>query len=158
MFARITLVLLAGLTVGGCISQQGPVEFVDPLMAWTVGYSAEEGADLSPAVQEADDIRLSMACRPHAGAVDITFVGRRGDPAVIELRSGGARRRYPASGQDDEENIGGVDFDFNAPTTDPVLTRFANTGELSIIIGKRRILLPNAFASAHDFLAICRPL
>ena len=41
---------------------------------------------------------------------------------------------------------------------DAVMRRVADTGQLRIAFGDRRIILPNAFAPAHDFLRACRAL
>jgi hypothetical protein len=123
---------------------------------WGLSENPTEGAKLVLGVPDTDDVRLMMTCRPHAGEVDLTIVGRRGDPAVVELHSGDVWKRYSGAGHDDEETIGGVDIDLKLPATDPVLARLADTGDLSIVFAARRIVLPNAFASAHDFLATCR--
>ncbi len=49
-----------------------------------------------------------------------------------------------------------MDIDFALKADDPVLAHLADTGQLSVVLGRRRLILPNAFAPAHDFLAVCR--
>jgi hypothetical protein len=39
---------------------------------------------------------------------------------------------------------------------DPVLQRFAATGELTIVLPRRHAVLSNGFSAAHDFLTGCR--
>ena len=84
------------------------------------------------------------------------MVGRTGDPAVIELHSGEVWNRYAGAGHPDEDTDGAVDIDLKLAAIDPVLVTFAATGELAVAFGSRRAVMPNAFAPAHDFLAVCR--
>jgi hypothetical protein len=75
---------------------------------------------------------------------------------MVELRSGEVSHVYAGAGQPDEETDGALDIQLKASATDPVLARLGDTGELSIVFPTRRIVLPNAFAPAHDFLSACR--
>jgi len=133
-----------------------PTERPDPAMRWTVSASAEDGAKLVFGAPDTDDVRMMLTCRVRSGQLDVTVVGRRGDPAAVELQSGKVFARYAGAGHADEETPGAMDIEFKAPASDPVLTRLADTGELAIVFPTRRIVLPNAFAEAHDFLRLCR--
>ena len=145
---------LVGLALAGCVLPSDRAE--PPAMRWAVSANRDEGARLVLGVPDTDDVWLTMACRPLSGEVQVTIVGRLGDPAAIELRSGKVARLYAGAGHADEETAGALDIDLRLPASEPVLARMADTGELSIAIGDRRHVLPNAFAEAHDFLRICR--
>jgi hypothetical protein len=141
--------LLIVLALGGCASERRTV-------AWGFSDAPAEGPKLVLGGPETDDVSLLMTCAPRSGRVDIVVVGRLSDPAVVELRSGKVVGRYAGVGEADEETQGARDIAFHVSADDPVLARFAQTGELSIIFPTRRVLLPNGFAPAHDFLARCR--
>ncbi len=147
--------ILLGLaaTLGGFLT---PTERPDPAMRWSVSANAEEGARLAFGAPDTDDVRVMLTCRVRSGQVAVTVAGRRGDPAALELWSGKVFARYAGAGHADEETAGAMDIAFSAPASDPVLSRLADTGELAIVFPTRRIVLPNAFAEAHDFLRLCR--
>lgn len=150
--------ILAGLIAAALSGCALPTERVGRAMSWGVSETTEEGAKLVLGVPDTDDVRMTMTCRPHSGEIDVTLVARRGDPAAVELRSGEVSHLYAGAGQADEERIGAVDIGLKLTSADPVVLSLADTGKLSVVFPTRRIVLPNAFAQAHDFLAICRPL
>lgn len=100
--------------------------------------------------------QVTLTCRVRSGRIDFTLAGREGDPAVMELRSGEIIRRYAGAGQADPEDASVMLVEFPVDAGDPVMRRVADTGELRIAFLDRRIILPNAFAPAHDFLRACR--
>jgi hypothetical protein len=51
---------------------------------------------------------------------------------------------------------GVLDVQARISADEPALARFADTGELEVSLGRRRIRLPNGFAPGHDFLNACR--
>jgi hypothetical protein len=145
----IALALL-GVTLGGCATGPAPI-------SWTFGETRQEGAMLVLGVPDTDDVQLVARCQPHSGEIRLTLVARPGDPAVIELHSGKLWQRYAGAGiGDDEENIGAVNIQFHLSADDPVLARVADTGELAIVLGRRRLVPPNGFAQEHDFITACR--
>ncbi|THD58188.1 MAG: hypothetical protein E8A12_12785 [Phenylobacterium sp.] len=75
----------------------------------------------------------------------------------MELHSGKLWKRYEGAGRGDDESLGALDIQFQLRADDPVLARVADTGELAVVLGRRRMILPNSFAQAHDFIAACRP-
>lgn len=151
---RLALIAFAasGL-VAGCAT---PTERVDRAMTWGITETAGEGVKLTLGVPETDDLRIMMVCKPGSGEIDITLVAREGDPAAFELVSGEVRTRYAGAGEADEETLGAVDLQVKAKVSDPVMRRLADTGQLMVVFPERRILLPNAFSQAHDFLRRCR--
>ncbi|HEX3364332.1 hypothetical protein [Phenylobacterium sp.] len=145
------LALAAAAALSGCAL---PAD--RPRMTWGVTATREEGAKLVLGVAATDEVRLMMTCQPRSGAVTVTIVGRSGDGAVAEIHSGKIWNRYTGAGHADDEFPGAMDIDFHLDAADPVLTHIADTGEIMVILTGRRLILPNAFAPAHDFLAICR--
>jgi hypothetical protein len=143
---------LALLTVAlsGCATQgEG--------LSWAFGEDRQEGLKLVLGRPFTDDVRIVALCQPRSGEMRLTIVGRLGDPAVIELHSGKLWRRYAGAGiGDDAESPGAVDIQFELSADDPVLSRVADTGELTVVLGDRRMVLPNGFAPAHDFITACR--
>ncbi|WP_372784909.1 hypothetical protein [Phenylobacterium sp.] len=150
---RLILAGLFAAALSGCAT---PTERPDRAMRWGVSANADEGAKLVLGVPDTDDVRMMLTCRPRSGQVNVTIVGRRGDPAAVELQSGKIVGRYAGAGHADEETLGAMDIAFSAPASDPLLTHLADTGDLTIVFPTRRIVLPNAFAEAHDFLRLCR--
>jgi hypothetical protein len=154
MARGILLVLGAAALLGGCAA---PVEQPGgPGGRWGLSGNPTEGAKLALAVPGADDVRLTMTCRPRSGIVDIMVVTPRNDGAVVELHSGKIWNRYPGAGSADQEIPGAMDLDLKLAAIDPVLAHLADTGELALVLAGRGVALPNAFAPAHDFMAICR--
>ncbi len=125
-------------------------------LSWEL-YDEPENARLLLGVPDTQILPLEMICRPHSGAVDITIFARSGDSADVQLHSGKVWNRYLGAGHADEERTDGLVISLQKlSAADPVLAAFADTGELTIAFQLRRIVLPNAFAPAHDFMAICR--
>jgi hypothetical protein len=125
-------------------------------MGWSRVDTADDGARLALGVPDSDQVFLMFACHPGSGAVRLTVVGRAGDGAAVELRSGQVWNRYPGAGEADEETDGAYDVQIRLNADDPVLRRLADTGELTVVQGRRRTTVPNGFAAFHDFLAVCR--
>lgn len=150
---RLILISLAAGALGACAT----TERVGAEMTWSLYEDPSEGAKLVLGVPDSDNVRLMMVCRPHSGAIDATVVGHVGDPAAVEFRSGKVSHVYAGAGQPDEETDGAVDIQLKMSAADPVMARLADTGELTLVFPTRRIVLPNAFADAHDFLKRCRP-
>ncbi|MGZ3377446.1 MAG: hypothetical protein ACXU8S_12685 [Phenylobacterium sp.] len=136
--------------LSGCATAPEP-------MSWFYSESRDEGAKLMLGVANSDDIRLMAICRPHSGQIRLTVFGRQGDAPILRLVSGKLQSRYPGAGvEDDGESLGGASLQFQVPADDPVLTRVADTGELALFLGERRVPMPNGFAQQHDFLRVCQ--
>lgn len=143
------LAALLALGLVGCAT-------VEPGVAWFLD-EVPGGVKLAAGTPQSDDVRLMMTCRARTGVVHLTVTGRPGDPAVVELRSGKKLfRRYGGAGHASEDGLDELLIDFELPADDPVLARFGDTGELSMLLGVRETRLPNGFAPAHDFLRVCR--
>jgi hypothetical protein len=125
-------------------------------MTWALDQVAGEGLKLTLGVPDSDDLFLMFLCQPRSGEVAMTVVARPQDGAAVELASGDLRRRYPAAGLASEETDGAVDLQAKLAADDPVLRRVADTGQLTVTVGRTRTRTPNAFAPFHDFIAACR--
>ncbi|MBS0363831.1 MAG: hypothetical protein JSR98_20855 [Proteobacteria bacterium] len=140
-----------GRTVGKTVET---VTAERPHSGWEI---AEDGDGLRLSLGEPGrKVQVALTCRVRSGLVDFTLAGREGDPAVMELRSGELIKRYAGAGHADPGQPGVMLVEFPVDADDPVMRRVADTGQLRIVFGDRRIHLPNAFAPAHDFLRACR--
>ena len=148
--------LALGLTTVALSGCGLPTEPASPGERWIRGDTPEGLARLELGARHTGDLRVRMTCRPHEGAVDVTVMGRPGDAALIELHSGQVWNRYMGAGHPSDETPGEVDVDLKLAAADPMLDQLAATGQLTVMFGARRTILPNAFAPAHDFLAVCR--
>jgi len=144
----------AVLLLGGCQTIETATA-ERPHSRWTLSEDGD-GLRLSLGGPAYTKVRLTLTCRARSGRIDFAFIGRAGDPAVLELRSGELIQRYAGAGQADPESPEAMVMEFPVSADDPVMRRVADTGELRIAYGDRRIILPNAFAPAHDFLRVCR--
>jgi len=147
MTRRIVSILLAMAALGGCarLPAEHPALWGQ---AWRLGGDGAR-AQLILGGRLPDDVRVIMGCQPRSGAVDITVVGGGERTAAFEIHSGKAWNRYPGAGIGREASV-------KLAAIDPVLQAFADTGDLTIVFDQRRIITPNAFAPAHDFLGVCR--
>lgn len=141
-------ILTAAALLGGCAS------FEPPPYAWKRDDTAE-AARLVLTRLDATPV-LTLACAPGSGAVDVTLVGYRADGAVIELHARDVWNRYTAAGHAEHGPQAPLELQTRLAAADPVLTRFADTGDLTIVQGDMRLQAPNAFAPAHDVLKLCR--
>ncbi len=123
---------------------------------WGIDENPDEGVKLTLGVPGTDDVAMMMVCRPHSGVVSLTIIGERTGVAALELRSGKVSGRYAGVGVYDDESDGGFDISFQLKADDPVLVQMAENGELSAVLGRRRMVLPKAFAPFHDFVMACR--
>jgi len=144
----IVIALTAAALLGGCAT-------IPPQGEWARD-DTDEAARLV-LYQDGEAPRpVTLTCRPGSGLIDITVVGLRRDGAVIEVHSGKIWSRYAGSGLAEDGPDAPLEIRATMNAADPVLARVADTGELTIVQGERTIHAPNAFAPAHDFLALCR--
>ena len=146
--------LAAALLLGGCQTVSTAMA-ERPHSGWTLDEE-DGGLRLSLGYPEPKKVRLTLTCRARSGQIDVTFIGHTGDPAVLELRSGDLIQRYLGAGHDDPDHAETLITEFPVGADDPIMRRVSDTGELRIAYGDRRIILPNSFAPAHDFLRVCR--
>jgi hypothetical protein len=144
----------AAVLLGGC-ETVSKLTAERPHSGWTLDEEGD-GLRLSLGYPSSKKVQVTLTCQARSGRIDFTFVGRTGDPALLELRSGELIRHYAGAGHADPETPDTMLMEFPVGADDPLTLRVADTGELRIAYGDRRIILPNAFAPAHDFLRACR--
>lgn len=150
MRRAIAPILTAAALLGGCAS--APLQGY----AW-IRQDADGVAVLAlAATDDALPALVTLACQPGSGAVDLTLTGLRRDGAVIELHVGKVWNRYRGAGLAADGPDAPLQILARLNAADPVLTAFSDTGELTIVQGDLRHRAPNAFAPAHDLLALCR--
>jgi hypothetical protein len=154
MRSLILPTLAAALLLGGCETVT-KVTAERPHSGWTLEEEGD-GLRLSLGYPSSKKVQVTLTCRARSGHIDFTFVGHTGDPALLELRSGELIQRYAGAGHADTDSPDTMLMEFPVSADDPVMRRVADTGQLRIAYGDRRIILPNAFAPAHDFLRACR--
>jgi hypothetical protein len=150
----LILLGVAAFILGGCETVT-TLTAERPHTAWDL---SEHGDELRLALgsPHANKVQVTLTCKVRGGRIDFVLAGRDGDPAVMALRSGDLIERYGGAGHAASDSPGVMLVEFPVDAEDPVMRRVADTGQLRIAFGDRRIVLPNAFAPAHDFLRACR--
>lgn len=149
---RVLILGVIAAALSGCAT---PVEMAQGGDRWIRGDEPGEDAILRLGVPDSDNIAVTLSCKPGSGAVDISVNALSSDGAVVEFHAGKVWNRYGGSGHTDEE-LGDYVINLKLAAVDPVLQSFADTGQLTLVFPHRQDVLPNAFAPAHDFLAVCR--
>ena len=148
MCRLMSLALTAAALLGGCATIPADMEWVREDADGAARLVLHQGWVIQRPI--------TLSCRPASGLVDITLVGLRRDGAVIQLHSGKIWSRYAGAGLAEDGPNAPMEIRAIMNVADPVLARVADTGELTIVQGEVKTRTPNAFAPAHDFLAICR--
>lgn len=147
--------LIASLALASCASQSAPQPGVG--MAWSLAQVDGEGAKLAFGRPQSDDVLVMLICEPGSDLVRVsTTAGRAGAKPSLGLSSGDRAQHYAAdtgpSGFGD-----GVLLESRVRPDDPVLARFAASGELALEADGRRTALPAADpAQARHFIESCR--
>lgn len=130
MKPRPWFLAVAGLSMlGGCATRVGPAS---PPMSWAyIAPSNEEPARLAYGVDDSDEIGIVFICDRAKDRVEFMIPAVEGpDVPAMELRSGGASRRFEALVPEE------LDFDdfvhFRADRRDPVLAAFSATGKIAL--------------------------
>lgn len=149
--------MTAAALLGGCSSVHTAVDTLTAERPHTGWDLSEHGDELRLALGgPGNKVQVALSCKVRGGRIDFTLAGRDGDPAVMELSSGALIKRYAGAGHADPDAPGVMLVEVPVDADDPVMRRVADTGQLRITFGDRRIHLPNAFAPAHDLLGACR--
>ena len=151
MHRKILASLFAAAALGSCAHQ--PVVAANADMAWSLRPTAGE-TTLRFETPRGDAALLSLSCEPHSGDVDITLHAAPARMSLVALSSDGQRSRYimeAGLGPADEPILSGV-----TKASDPVLQRFAETGDLMVFASGHGQMLPLAQEKAAKFMASCR--
>ena len=147
--------LIGSLALASCASQSAPQPGAG--MTWSLAQVDGEGAKLAYGRPQSDDVLVMLTCAPKSDLVRVsTTAGRAGAKPSLGLRSGDRVQRYAAdagpSGFGD-----GVLLESSVRPDDPVLARFAASGELALDADGRRTAFPAADPTqARHFIESCR--
>ncbi|MDB5416711.1 MAG: hypothetical protein JWP50_130 [Phenylobacterium sp.] len=147
--------LIGSLALASCAGQSAPRPGAG--MAWSLAQVDGEGAKLAYGRPQSDDVLVMLTCAPKSDLVRVsTVAGRATAKPSLGLRSGDRAQRYAAdtapSGFGD-----GVLLESSVRPDDPVLARFAASGELALDAEDQRTALPAADpAQARHFIESCR--
>jgi hypothetical protein len=122
-------------------------------MAWTLHEVEGEGAKLAFGQPHSDNVLVMLSCAPGSGAVRVSAHSTASAPQ-LELASGGRSASYPAqAGPGLGESLL---VEASARAADPVLQRFADSGQLTVGVAGQRTAVPTDKAKARAFVARCR--
>jgi hypothetical protein len=156
MRRRAIFSLIASCTLAACAHQTAPAAMGG--MSW-VATTPEAGgeAKLAFGAPGTDNVVLMMSCEPRSGRIAISTVEAAAAKApIMTLTSRDRSSRHAAVATPNELGDGAL-VEAQAPAGDPTLARFAETGELAVAVGGRRLALPGANrADARRFVTSCR--
>ena len=151
-------ILTAVLVLAACTQAPEPRQAVAASdMGWALLHADGEGEKLVYGRPQSDDVLLMLTCAPDSGDVRVAATAPVAGPEpAVGLRSDGARRIYAAEAG--PAGFGdGVVLEAVTHADDPVLARFAASGELSLeVAGHAAVLPPAGVEQARRFLASCR--
>lgn len=155
MHRRSLVSIFAALSLAGCAHPVTPVA-TGPDMAWSLSHAEGEGAKLAYGQPQTDNVLLMLTCAPRSGAVQVSMTAPNGTGATaLKLSSGGRSARL--KGESAPSGLGdGLLVEAQARADDPVLTRFAESGELAVAVGARRTELPADPDKSRRFVESCR--
>ncbi|WP_334163848.1 hypothetical protein [Phenylobacterium sp.] len=152
MRRRAALSFIVACTLSACAHQQTPAAL--PGMAWSLHEVEGEGAKLAFGQPQSDNVVLMLSCAPGSGEVLVSANAGPDARPELELASGSRSTRYRA---EVAPSLGeGVLVEAIAPVRDPVLQRFADSGDLAVGVNGRRTPVPGDKAKARQFLTSCR--
>ncbi len=152
MRRRTAFSLTAVLLVAACAHQPAPQAVAG--MEWSLSQVDGEGLKFAYGQPHSDNVVLMMTCQPRSGAVLVSAIGSAKATPAMTLASKGQSRTYPA--QLAPAFGDGALIEVSLPASDPILARFADTGDLSLSVDDRRTLLPADSPQASRFIARCK--
>jgi len=152
MHRKILGSLFASLMLTACAHQ--PIVTAETEAAWSLNHVEGERTTLRLARPKAEAPLFALSCEPHSGDVDITVSSPDARLSLVRLMSEPVGRRYLT-----EVGMGpaGVPILSGATrSTDPVLKRFGETGDLVLTAFGHGQALPIDPDKAAEFMAACR--
>ncbi|MCR5879068.1 hypothetical protein [Phenylobacterium sp. J367] len=151
MRRRAALSFTVACVLSACAHQQTPSAL--PGMAWSLHSVEGEGAKLAFGQPYSDNVVLMLSCQPGSGTVLVSANAPADARPELTLASGTRSARYRA---DVAPGLGeGALVEASAAAADPVLKRFADSGELSVAVNGRSTAMPGDRAKARQFVASC---
>lgn len=143
--------------LAACAQQAGSP--TAPTMAWSLNHAEGEGAKLAFGQPDSDNLLLMMTCQARSGEVLVTVAAPENRPArAIELKSDKRTTRLPGQvvpAMAEGEAL----IEAQTSASNPTLTNFARTGDLSIGGEGRSAKLPVRASErrvVRSFLDTCR--
>ena len=143
--------LVVSLALTACAH---PVVSPENEVVWSLSHKEGERTALRVARPRADAPLLALSCEPHSGDVEIAVSSPDARPSLVRLMSAPVGGRYimeVGMGPEGEPILAGA-----TRSSDPVLTRFAETGDLVLTAYGRGHALPIDPDKAAAFVAACR--
>jgi hypothetical protein len=131
-----------------------PIASPENEAVWSLTHKEGERTALRVAKPRAEAPLLALSCEPRSGEVDIAVSSPDARPSLVRLTSEPVGGRYimeVGMGPEGEPILAGA-----MRSTDPVLTRFAETGDLVLTAYGRGHALPIDPDKAAAFVAACR--
>lgn len=155
MRRRSLFSVFAALGLTACAHPMTPVATA-PDMAWSLTHAEGEGAKLAYGQPQTDNVLLMLTCAPRSGAVQVSMTAPEGTGATaLKLSSGGRSARL--KGESAPSGLGdGLLVEAQTRADDPVLAKFAQSGELAVAVGARRTELPADPDKSRRFVESCR--
>ena len=151
------LSLLSVLTLAACAHEAGDGERRGAYggMDWVLSQAEGYESKLAYGVPDTDNVAVMLSCQPKSDQVSVVLVGVEGGARpVLTLGSGRTLTRLPATRV---QGMDAFDVEATAPARSRPLTRFAETGELTVGVGARRTEMPPADpAKSRKFVESCR--
>ncbi len=148
----LSSLIVASLALTACA--HAPVTAARSDMIWSLQHKQGEEAELKFGTPRGDAVLLALTCEPHSGDIDITVTAPSDRMTLVALASDAQRRRYimePARSPQDDPLLLGM-----TKASDPVMTRFAETGDLMLFNAGRGQMLPMEQDKAGKVLATRR--
>ncbi|MET0272575.1 MAG: hypothetical protein ABW360_06260 [Phenylobacterium sp.] len=155
MRRRAVLSLIAACLLAACAHQTAPEAMAG--MDWSFTDAAAGGgeAKLAFGAPNSDNVVVMLACQAKSGRIAVSTV-EASPAAAITLTSRGRTSRHAAQALPNELGDGTL-VEAQAPAADPTLASFAETGQLAVAVGGRKLALPDADrADARKFVDGCR--
>jgi hypothetical protein len=152
MHRKILGSLIASLALAACAHQ--PLVSADADVVWSLSHAQDGRTALRLRAPQADAPLLALSCEPHSGDVDITVSSPDARLSLVRLMSEPVGGRYimeVGMGPEGQPILAGA-----TRSTDPVLTRFAETGDLVLTAFGHGHALPIDQDKAAAFVAACR--
>lgn len=137
MRRRAVVSLTLSCLLAGCAHQEPDAM---PGMAWSLHHAEGEGDKLAFGQPQSDNVLLMLTCQPRSGDVRLSLSAAPEAKPVIDLASRGVRGRFAG---ETAPSVGGAALiEARTSPANPALTRFARTGELTVMENGRRTTLP----------------
>jgi hypothetical protein len=142
------------LLLGSCMHGQ---QALTSGMAWSLQETPEEGVKLAYGAPASDNVVLMMTCQPGAGQVMVSTVSNTPDQKIV-LKSGGKTSSMSSTTGPSGMGVGHY-LEGSTPASDGAMTRFARTGDITLVQNTTSVRLSASRADRSQvarFFSTCR--